>query len=103
MSQKQRLRIAIGALTNVGSSYNFLQICAFARAASSSAGFRKSWGRVPDSITRSFVCSTLYQDAYNFAFQGDTIRLGARVTPAHLSASPEFEQNEPELSWISIV
>jgi hypothetical protein len=50
----------------------------------------------------ALVCSTLYQDAYNFAFQGTSIRMGALCTPAHLSASPDFEANEPALRWLEI-
>jgi hypothetical protein len=103
MSPKLRLRIAIGALTNLGAGYGFNQILAFAMAANSGTGFWSSLKRVPASQTRSFVCSTLYQDAYNFAFQGNTIRLGSRCTPAHLSASPDFEDQEPQLRWLKIV
>jgi hypothetical protein len=103
MNPKLRLRIAIGALTNLGAGYSFSQIVAFARAANSERGFWNSLKRVPNSQTQSFVCSTLYQDAYNFAFQGTTIRLGSRCTPAHLSASPDFEDREPQLRWLQIV
>ncbi len=103
MNPKLRLRIAIGALTNLGAGYGFREIVAFAKAANSGRGFWNSLKRVPDSQTQSFVCSTLYQDAYNFAFQGNTIRLGARCTPAHLSASPDFEDDEPRLRWLKIV
>jgi hypothetical protein len=102
MSPKLRLRIAIGALQNLGSGYNFQQILAFAMAANQAGGFWNSLRRVPHSQTRSFVCSTLYQDAYNFAFQGSTIRLGGRCTPAHLSASMDFEADEPPLRWLGI-
>jgi hypothetical protein len=45
----------------------------------------------------------LYQDAYNFAFQGAGVRMGSLCTPAHLSASSDFEQNEPNLQWLEIV
>jgi len=103
MSSKLRLRIAIGALANLGAGYSFSQIVAFAKAADSGKGFWNSLRRVPDHQVQSFVCSTLYQDAYNFAFQGTTIRLGARCTPAHLSASADFEETEPQLRWLKII
>ena len=102
MNPKLRLRIAIGALTNLGAGYSFKQIVQFALAANSNKGFWSSLKRVPNSQTQSFVCSTLYQDAYNFAFQGNSIRLGVRCTPAHLSASPDFEDTEPLLQWLRI-
>jgi hypothetical protein len=44
----------------------------------------------------------LYQDAWNYAHSGNTVRLGSFCTPAHLSASPDFERNEPELRWLQI-
>lgn len=103
MSPKLRLRIAIGALTNLGASYDFTQIAAFANAAYRGAGFWNSLKRVPTSQTQSFVCSTFYQDAYNFAFQGSTIRMGSPCTPAHLSASTDFKSQEPPLRWLKIV
>jgi hypothetical protein len=103
MDPKRRLIIAIGALTNLGSGYNFSQIVAFAKAARSGQGFWNSLKRYPEGLTHSFVCSTLYQDAYNFAFQGTTIRLGSLCTPAHLSASTDFEEQEPTLGWLTIV
>ncbi|HLH90996.1 MAG TPA: hypothetical protein VKX28_21300 [Xanthobacteraceae bacterium] len=102
MDSKSRLRIAIGALTNLGSRYSFEQILAFSGAVRSTRGFWKSFQRIPRSQTQAFVCSTLYQDAYNFAFQGAGIRLGTRCTPAHLSASGDFEDNEPPLQWLQI-
>jgi len=103
MTEKQRLRIAIGALTNVGSPYSWRQIIQFGSAALSGRGF---WGgsidRGPRIKVRALVCSTLYQDAWNFAYQGNTVRLGSFCTPAHLSASPDFEDDEPELGWLQI-
>jgi len=103
MDPKSRLRIAIGALTNLGSRYSFHQILVFSRATSSSnLGFWRSLQRLPSSLTQAFVCSTLYQDAYNFAFRGEGIRLGTRSTPAHLSASGDFEDVEPLLKWLKI-
>jgi hypothetical protein len=104
MDSKTRLRIAIGALANLGASYAFQEIVAFAKAANSGRGWPwNSLKRVPHSQVRAFVCSTLYQDAYNFALQGNTIRLGPRCMPAHLSASPDFEDEEPLLRWLGIL
>ena len=103
MNAKQRLRIAIGAMTSLREGYGFLQLIQLWRVARSGRGF---WGgsgaRGPRIRTGALVCSTLYQDAYNFAFTGDTIRLGSLCTPAHLSASSAFEQNDPQLSWLEI-
>jgi hypothetical protein len=103
MTPKQRLRIAIGALSNLGASYDFTQIISFANAAHRGRGFWKSLRRVPAYRTQSFVCSTFYQDAYNFAFQGDTLRMGMPCTPAHLSASTDFGVDEPPLRWLKII
>lgn len=102
MSPKQRLRIAIGALTNLGSQYSYRQILEFALAAYSGKGFWRSADRRTPIKARALVCSTLYQDAYNFAFQGSTLRMGSLCTPAHLSASDDFEPTEPVLNWLSI-
>lgn len=102
MTPQQRLRIAIGAVTSIGKSYSFLQIAQFYFAAISGKGFWSSGARGPRIKTQALVCSTLYQDAYNFAFQGTTVRMGSLCTPAHLSASPDFEQNEPPLAWLEI-
>jgi hypothetical protein len=101
MSSKQRLRIAIGALTSLGKGYNFWQIAEFAQAAVAERGFKRLW-RGLRSPPQGFVCSTLYQDAYNFAFQGTSIRLGSLCTPAHLSASGDFEEADPSLQWLTI-
>jgi hypothetical protein len=104
MSSKTRLRIAIGALANLGAGYAFHEIVAFAKAVN--GGRSWTWNalrRIPNSQVRAFVCSTLYQDAYNFALQGNTIRLGARSMPTHLSASPDFEDDEPPLRWLTIL
>lgn len=103
MSPKLRLRIAIGALTNLNAGYDITQFLAFAAAAYRGTGFWNSFKRVPTSYTRSFVCSTFYQDAYNFAFQGSTLRMGSPCTPAHLSGSVDFEDAEPSLRWLNIV
>lgn len=102
MTPQQRLRIAIGALTNLGKSYSFIQIVKFAKAANGGR-FWNALARGPQRPPQAFVCSTLYQDAYNFAFQGGGIRLGTLCTPAHLSASADFENNEPALRWLEIV
>jgi hypothetical protein len=101
MSQQQRLRIAIGALTNLGSGYSFLQLWQFYRAASTGS-FWESARRGPRIRTRALVCSTLYQDAYNFAFQGSNVRVRSMCTPAHLSASSDFEAADPALGWLDI-
>jgi hypothetical protein len=101
MSPKQRLRIAIGALTSLGKGYNFWQIAEFAEAAVKEKGFKRLW-RGLRSPPQGFVCSTLYQDAYNFAFQGTSIRLGSLCTPAHLSASEDFEAADPAIQWLAI-
>jgi hypothetical protein len=104
MNAKQRLRIAIGAATNVGAGYGFQSILKFAWAANSHRGIRDTfrWD-IKYAETQSFVCSTLYQDAYNFAFQGATIRQGSPATPAHLSASADFEAADLPLQWLTIV
>jgi hypothetical protein len=101
MTPKQRLRIAIGALNNLGKSYSFRQIADFATTAVAEKGFKRLWRGVRNP-PQAFVCSTLYQDAYNFAFQGTSIRLGSLCTPAHLSASEDFEPVDPALRWLAI-
>lgn len=102
MTPQQRIRIAIGALTSIGKSYNFIQVLQFAHAAWTGQGFWASTPRGPRISPRALVCSTLYQDAYNFAFLGTTVRMGALCTPAHLSASPDFEPDDPPLGWLEI-
>jgi hypothetical protein len=102
MDRKQRLRIAIGALTSLGRGYSFRQIVSFAQAANTEHGFLKSLFRGQQNSPQAFVCSTLYQDAYNFAFRGTTIRFGTLATPANLSASADFEDNDLPLDWLSL-
>jgi len=102
MTSKQRLRIAIGALASLGKGYSFMQIVKFAKAADSRRGFWNSLSRGPQHPPQRFVCSTLYQDAYNFAFLGNTVRMGILCTPAHLSASEDFEQSDLGLRWLNI-
>jgi len=107
MTAQQRLRIAIGALANLGKSYDFRQIVKFAIDASREgwlAGLKGVFGPSdgPKPPAQSFVCSTLYQDALTYASKGNSIRLGALCTPAQLSASDDFEKNEPQLSWLEI-
>jgi hypothetical protein len=103
MSPKQRLRIAIGAVTNVGARYGFENILKFAWAANTHRGIRHTfrWD-IKYAETQSYVCSTLYQDAYNYAFQGATIRQGSPATPAHLSASTDFSPADLPLQWLTI-
>ena len=102
MNEKQRLRIAIGALTNLGRRYSFSELIEFWGAAVSGKGFWETMKRGPRIKVRALVCSTLYQDAYNFAFRGQSIRMGSLCTPAHLSASDDFEAEEPPLGWLAI-
>jgi hypothetical protein len=94
---------AIRAVTNVGAGYGFKNILRFAWAANTHRGFRNTfrWD-IKYAETQSFVCSTLYQDAYNFAFRGATIRQGSPATPAHLSASTDFAPNDLPLQWLTI-
>ena len=100
---QQRIRIAIGAMTSLGKGYSFSQIYSFAKAAYSGRGFWQN-GETRQRISRKpLVCSTLYQDAYNFSYQGVTVRMGTMCTPAHLSASPDFETDDPEIGWLEIV
>jgi hypothetical protein len=107
MTQQQRIRIAIGALTNLGKGYSFDQIVNFAVDASKE-GWLNRLKRVfgsshgPRPPPQSFVCSTLYQDALTYASRGNSVRLGALCTPAQLSASVDFESNDPPLSWLEI-
>lgn len=102
LDDKQRLRVALGALSNLNKGYSFSQIWDFYRAARSGRSFWLTTPRGPRIATRALVCSTLYQDALNFAYQGATVRLGNLCTPAHLSASSDFESNDPTLAWLEI-
>ena len=102
MTEKQRLRIAIGALQNLRRAYSFRQIFQFYRAAVTGRGFWAGVPRGPRISVRALVCSTLYQDAFNFAHHGNRVLLGSLCTPAHLSASTDFEPNEPALNWLRI-
>jgi hypothetical protein len=107
MSPQQRIRIAIGALTNLGKGYSFNQIVNFAVDASKEGlltRFKSLLGSSsgPRYPAQSFVCSTLYQDALTYASRGSSVRLGALCTPAQLSASTDFENNDPRLGWLEI-
>ena len=101
MSMERRIGIALGAVNRLGDGYSFNEIFQFWRAARSGRGFWQ--GNVRQKIgTRALVCSTLYQDAYNFSMKGDTVRMGSLCTPAHLSASDDFEEIDPEINWLGI-
>jgi hypothetical protein len=107
MTQQQRIRIAIGALTNLGKGYGFYQIVNFAVDASRQGWLSSLKGLFgspsgPRYPAQSFVCSTLYQDALTYASRGSSVRLGALCTPAQLSASGDFENNDPPLGWLEI-
>ena len=107
MTDQQRIRIAVGALTNLGKSYDFLQIVNFAVDASREGWMTWFKGLVgssggPRPPPQSFVCSTLYQDALTYASKGSSVRLGALCTPAQLSASDDFETEDPPLGWLEI-
>lgn len=102
MTSKQRLRIAIGALANLNKRYGYGQIWTFFYASKTGKGFWSSADRRPRIRMNALVCSTLYQDAYNFAFKGATIRLGSLCTPAHLSASDDFEAADIPMEWLGI-
>ena len=107
MTDQQRIRIAIGALTNLGKSYDFRQIANFAVNASREGWMTWFKGLIassdgPRPPPQSFVCSTLYQDALTYASRGSSVRLGALCTPAQLSASDDFENEDPLLGWLEI-
>jgi len=107
MTPQQKIRIAIGALTNLGKGYSFNQIVNFAVDASQEGllnRFKGIFGSSPGPRPppQSFVCSTLYQDALTYASRGNSVRLGALCTPAQLSASGDFEINDPPLNWLEI-
>jgi hypothetical protein len=107
MTQEQRIRITIGALTNLGKGYSFDQIVGFAVDASKAGWLSQLKGvfglqRGLRPPPQSFVCSTLYQDALTYASRGTSVRLGTLCTPAQLSASGDFENNDPPLSWLEI-
>lgn len=102
MTPKQRLRIAIGALSNLGVPYSWRQLLQFSMAANRGRGFWEETPRGPRIATRALVCSTLYQDAFTFALQGNSVRLGKICTPAHLSASTDFEPDDPQLAWLGV-
>lgn len=107
MNPQQRIRIAIGALTNLHKGYSFNQIVSFAVDASKDGWLSRLKGvfgqqRGLRPPPQSFVCSTLYQDALTYASRGSSIRLGPLCTPSQLSASGDFENNDPPLSWLAI-
>jgi hypothetical protein len=107
MTAQQRIRIIIGALTNLGKSYDFRQIVNFAVDVSKEGWLPWLKGILgsssgPRPPPQSFVCSTLYQDALTYASKGNSIRLGALCTPAQLSASDDFERDDPPLQWLEI-
>ena len=102
MNAKERIRIAIGALTNLGKGYSWGEIYRFWRTARSGRGFWDATTSGPSIATRALVCSTLYQDALAFASHGDSIKIKPWCTPAHLSSSGDFEDDEPSLNWIAI-
>ena len=101
-SDQQRIGVAIGAMVSIGKGYNFRELLSFRSAALRGKGFWQ--GNVRQRINpKALVCSTLYQDAYNFASKGMSVRMGSLCTPAHLSASQDFDAVDPIISWLTIL
>ncbi|SCB52082.1 Permuted papain-like amidase enzyme, YaeF/YiiX, C92 family [Bradyrhizobium shewense] len=100
-SDRQRIKIVIGALNHMGKSYSWFELLSFMSAAQSGRGFWQN-GQRQRIRTGALVCSTLYQDAFNFSFSGTTVRMGTLCTPAHLSASPDFENASPHIGWLAL-
>lgn len=99
---EQRIGITVGALTRIGHGYNFNEILTFLKAARTGKGFWQAGARQRID-TKAVVCSTLYQDAYNFSFRGATVRLGSLCTPSHLSCSQDFDPIDPPIGWLTLV
>lgn len=99
-NERQRIRIVIGALLHVGKRYSLLEVLSFAKAAASGKGFWQN-GRKRRIRPRALVCSTLYQDAYNYSFTGTTVRMGSLCTPAHLSSSRDLEDVD-DIGWLNL-
>ena len=101
MTDRQRIGIALGAVRRMRDGYSFRDVINFALAAYSGRGFWEGGGQ-QQIRPSALVCSTLYQDAFNFALKGNVVRMGSLCTPAHLSASNDFEAVDPVLSWLGI-
>jgi hypothetical protein len=100
LTMEQRIGIALGAVNRIGDGYNFREVFQLGRAAYSGRGFWQT--NVKQRISPSaLVCSTLYQDAYNFSFRGTAVKMGSLCTPAHLSASADFDE-VTQLSWLGL-
>ena len=100
--EKQRISIAVGAMARLSNRYNFFDIIRFKKAAQKGLFRFAGMKSVPIS-TDAVVCSTLYQDALSFSFHGLRSVHGFAATPAHLSASTDFEAVDPALNWIEIL
>jgi hypothetical protein len=98
---EQRIRLALGAMTNLEKRYDFSLIAQFYLIAFTGRVF-SNMPKKARMRTSTLVCSTLYQDAYSFAVDGGAVTTGSFCTPAHLSASDLFEENEPPLEWMGI-
>ena len=102
MSPKQRLRIAIGALTNLGSQYSYRQILEFALAAYSGKRIFGAARIVGRQLKRERLFAQPCIKTRIISHFRSTLRMGSLCTPAHLSASDDFEPTEPVLNWLSI-
>jgi hypothetical protein len=103
LSAEERLKVAFGAVYRIESGYDFGEAFQFWFSAVRGKGMWSQRKRRAPLRLKALLCSTLYQDALAFARHGpDTVRLGRMCTPAHLSASTDFEPDEPALNWLAI-
>ncbi|UJJ57594.1 hypothetical protein [Rhodanobacter denitrificans] len=101
LSDLERLRVVIGALTNLKKDYDFLYLITLANDLFFG---RKVWDPSAGKIrirSNAVVCSTLYADAFTYGCQKAITRNGNLCVPAKLSESHLFDDDVP-LSWLTL-
>lgn len=101
LTDQQRLRVAIGALTNLRKTYSMSYLLRLAWRAKTGKGL---WDPTHPGITvdtNAVVCSTLYADALQYAANIAVGRQSNLCIPALLSSSQLFDDNVP-IGWLEL-
>ena len=101
LTDQQRLRVAIGALTNLRKTYSLGYLLRLAWRARTGKGL---WDPTHPGITvdtNAVVCSTLYADALQYAANIAVGRQSNLCIPALLSSSSLFDDDVP-IGWLEL-
>ncbi|HTV49185.1 MAG TPA: hypothetical protein VMG59_12155 [Phycisphaerae bacterium] len=98
--ERQGWRLCIRALSRLNIPYNFAEtVKMWFNTVLGGVGFYSE--KVKYHTSRALICSTLYADSYNEAFNKNLGEKCGACLPAFLSLSEEFD--DVEVSWLKII